>query len=157
MEESLLPLLRVLIFAATQIVGEVDYNVVKLAMDGRKVSFLNYKDFDKDAHPELLYSVRVHLPTASYTIGDYSSSESPPISHRKESFVDPLYEQFNVFAELTRREEDLALLSQPGIGFKRNWARLLSERHLGIVGHELQELQVDQTTARDTAVQSRVT
>jgi DNA phosphorothioation-associated putative methyltransferase len=52
-EESLPALLRVLLFAARQIVGEVDYNIVKISMDGRKVSFLNYKDFDGDAHPEV--------------------------------------------------------------------------------------------------------
>ena len=39
-EESLPALLRVLIFAARQVVGEVDYNIVKFAMDGRKISFL---------------------------------------------------------------------------------------------------------------------
>ena len=42
-EESLPALLRVLLFAARQIVGEVDYNIIKFAMDGRKISFLKYK------------------------------------------------------------------------------------------------------------------
>ena len=117
-EETLPALLRVLIFAARQVVGEVDYSVVKLSMDGRKVSFLNYRDFDDVAHPELLHSVRVHLPSASYTIRDYSSSGNPPILHRKESFVDPLYPNYGIFAELTRQEDDLGLLSRSDVGFK---------------------------------------
>jgi len=136
-EESLPALLRVLIFAARQVVGEVDYNIVKLAMDGRKISFLTYKNFDEEAHPLLLQSVRVHLPTASYAIRDYSSSENPPILHRKESFVDPVYQNCAAFAELTRQEEDRGLLSQPEIGFKREWLRLLAENHLQIVGHQI--------------------
>ena len=44
-------LLRLLAFAARQIVGEVDYNVLKIATDGRSISFLRYDDFDLDAHP----------------------------------------------------------------------------------------------------------
>jgi hypothetical protein len=47
-------LLRLLLFAARQIVGDVDYNITKISIDGRKVSLLNYKDFDGDPHPELL-------------------------------------------------------------------------------------------------------
>jgi DNA phosphorothioation-associated putative methyltransferase len=138
-EESLPAVLRVLTFAARQIVGEVDYNIVKFAMDGRKISFLKYKDFDNEAHPELLHSVRVHLPSASYAIRDYSSSENPPILHRKESFVDPLYQNYSAFARLTRQEEDLGLLSRVDIGFKSEWRRLLSERKLHIAGHEVCE------------------
>ena len=134
-EESLPALLRVLLFAARQIVGEIDYNILKIAMDGRKISFLNYPDFDAEGHPPLLHSVRVHLPSTSYVIRDFSSSENPPILHRKETFVDMLYPNFHTFAELTRQEEELGLLSHPEIGFKQQWQRLLSERQLRIVGH----------------------
>ena len=120
-----------------QIVGEVDYNIIKFAMDGRKISFLKYKDFDEEAHPELLHSVRVHLPSASYAIRDYSSSENPPILHRKEAFVDPLYPDYGAFSELTRQEEDLGFLSRPEIGFRQQWQRLLAEHHLKVVGHTI--------------------
>ncbi len=136
-EESLPALLRVLLFAARQIVGEVDYNIVKVAMDGRKISFLNYKDFDDEAHPPLLYSVRVYLANTSYAIRDYSSSENPPILHRKETLVDPLYPGHGAFSELTLQEEELGLLSQPEIGFRQQWRRLLAENHLQIIGHAI--------------------
>jgi DNA phosphorothioation-associated putative methyltransferase len=136
-EESLPPLLRVLLFAARQIVGEVDYNILKIAMDGRKVSFLKYKDFDADAHPELLHSVRVHLPSTSYTIRDFSSSDNPPILHRKESFVDELYPEYGTFAKLTTQEEELGILSRSDIGFKQQWLAILAEHRLRIVGHSI--------------------
>jgi DNA phosphorothioation-associated putative methyltransferase len=136
-EESLPALLRVLLFAARQIVGEVDYNIVKVAMDGRKISFLKYKDFDDEAHPPLLYSVRVHLSSTSYAIRDYSSSVNPPILHRKETFVDPLYPGYGMFSELTQQEEALGLLSRPEIGFRREWQSLLAEHSLRIVGHAI--------------------
>jgi DNA phosphorothioation-associated putative methyltransferase len=138
-EESLPALLRVLLFATRQVVGEVDYNILKIAMDGRKVSFLKYADFDEEAHPRLLHSLRVHLPTTSYAIRDFSSSANPPILHRKEAFVDMLYPNFTAFAELTRQEEELGLLSQTDIGFKQQWDSLLNERQLRIVGHTVCE------------------
>jgi DNA phosphorothioation-associated putative methyltransferase len=106
-------------------------------MDGRKVSFLNYKDFDDVAHPELFNSVHVYLPSASYTIRDYSSSENPPILHRKESLVDPLYPNYGSFAELTRQEDDFGLLSRSDVGFRSAWLRLLEDRGLQIIGHHL--------------------
>lgn len=136
-EESLPALLQVLLFAARQIVGDVDYNILKFAMDGRKVSFLKYKDFDEEAHPALLHSVRVRLPSASYAIRDYSSSENPPILHRKETFVDPLYPEYGTFAELTRQEDELGLLSQSVIGFRQRWEAVLIERNLLITGHSI--------------------
>lgn len=134
-EGDLPPLLRVLLFVAQQVVGEVDYNIAKIAHDGRKVSFLQYEHFDEVAHPELLHSIRVHLPKASYTIRDYSESGNPPILHRKESFVDPLYQHFSKFAELTRQEDELDLLSRPNIGFRNEWFQLLAERRLRIIDH----------------------
>jgi DNA phosphorothioation-associated putative methyltransferase len=150
-EESLPALLRVLLFAARQIVGEIDYNILKIAMDGRKISFLNYAEFDAEAHPRLLHSVRVHLPSTSYKIRDFSSSENPPILHRKETFVDIVYPNYNAFAELTSQEEILGLLSHPEIGFKQQWQRLLSERQLQIVGHTVLGNDVSEPSCAEEA------
>jgi DNA phosphorothioation-associated putative methyltransferase len=136
-EGDLPALLRVLLLVAREIIGEVDYNIAKIALDGRKVSFLKYDDFDEEAHPALVHSVRVHLPSASYTIRNYSPSENRPILHRKESFVDPLYENYNVFATLTRQEEELGLLSRSDIGFRREWNELLAQRSLRVVDHRI--------------------
>jgi DNA phosphorothioation-associated putative methyltransferase len=136
-EDTLPALLRVLLFAARQVVGEVDYNIIKISMDGRKVSFLNYTNFEENPHPQLLHSVRVHLPTASYAIRDYSESENPPILHRKETFVDALFPEYGTFADLTSQEEALGLLCQPGIGFRQQWLDILGARHLRIIGHAI--------------------
>jgi len=81
----------------------------------------------------------VHLPSATYAIRDYSSSENPPILHRKEAFVDPLYENYTTFAELTSEEEARGLLSRPDIGFKSEWLRVLAEHHLLVVGHQVRD------------------
>jgi DNA phosphorothioation-associated putative methyltransferase len=84
-EDHLPPLLRLILFAARQIVGDVEYDLVKVATDGRKVSFLRYPGFEEVAHPALESSLRVYLPTISFSMRDYAGSETPPILHRKET------------------------------------------------------------------------
>ena len=134
-EDRLGALIRLLVFAAKQIVGEPEYNVLKISMDGRKISFLQYRDFDTEGHPELLFGVRVYLPRAEYTIRDYSNSLNPPILHRKDTLVDPLYPNHAAFRELTEQEAEVGLLSRAEIGNRNGWAALLKENGLRIDGH----------------------
>jgi len=136
-EQQLGALLRLLIFAARQVVGELEHNVIKISTDGRSLSFLEYGDFDQQAHPELRYSVRVYLPRASYTIRDYSGSSNPPILHRKETLVDALHPNYAIFSELTREEEDRGLLSRTDIGMRQAWFALVAENKLTVSGHKL--------------------
>jgi DNA phosphorothioation-associated putative methyltransferase len=138
-EDELPPLLRVLLFAGKEIVGEHPYDLVKFAKDGRAVSFLLYKDFDTDAHPALLRSVKVFLPKATFDIREYSASENPPILHRKETFVLSTYPYFEIFRRLTEQEDTQGLLSSPDIGYRRAWECLLQSRGLKIKGHTLLE------------------
>lgn len=63
-ESQLSPLLRLVVLTARQIVGEITYDLIKIATDGKKFSFLAYKDFDGEPHPELAYSLKV-LPSKS--------------------------------------------------------------------------------------------
>ena len=134
-EEQLGALLRLLLFAARQVVGEVDYNVVKISTDGRAVSFLRYKDFDENPHPELHSSVRIYLPRAEYSLRDYSQSVNPPILHRKENLLDPLYPNYGLFQMLTRQEEEKGLLSRSDIGTKESWIAALAEKGFRIENH----------------------
>jgi DNA phosphorothioation-associated putative methyltransferase len=131
------PLLRLLTFAARQVVGEIEHDLIKVSMHGRSVSFLKYGDFEQTAHPELRYSLRVFLPTATYTIRDYTTTANPPILHRKETFVDGLHSRYAEFAALTAQEEALGLLSRPDIGTRKCWLELLRSRGLRVEGHSI--------------------
>lgn len=145
-EDDLPPLLRVLIFAGKEIIGEVPYDLVKISTDGRAVSFLLYHAFDSDPHPSLLRSVKVYLPKATYSIREYFDSENPPVLHRKENFVLPSYPQFETFRRLTEQEDSLGLLSSPDIGYRRSWNLLLSARGLTVQAHQIvkaDELQIE--------------
>lgn len=136
-EEQMGALLRLIVLAAHQIVGEVDYNVLKIGSDGRTLSLLKYDDFECDAHPALRHSVRVYLPRAEYSIRDYSGSPNPPVLHRKEMLVDSVHPSFSEFCELSEQEEQLGLLSRPDIGTKQGWLAALAERNLAICGHRV--------------------
>jgi len=122
-------------------VGQVNYDVVKIATDGRAVSFLDYEDFDGNPHPPLLRSLRVFLPRASFGIRDYRGSDNPPILHRKDAFVGAHYPLFAKFRQLTEQEEALGLLSQPDIGFSASWQSILDARGLTIVDHQVVSLR----------------
>jgi DNA phosphorothioation-associated putative methyltransferase len=136
-EPNLPPLLRLVVFAARQIVGDVDCDLIKITTDGRKVSFLRYPDFDRVPHPELKYSVKVYLPKAAHSFRDYADSSNPPLLHRKEAFLDELHPDFQRCSELTAQEETLGLLSRSGIGFRKGWRAALVEKQVAESGYEL--------------------
>jgi len=136
-ESFLPPLLRLIVFAARQIVGQVEADLIKVSIDGRKISFLRYADFDQVPHPELAYSLKVYLPKAAHSFRDYSDSANPPLLHRKEAFLDELHPDYQKSAQLTEKEEALGLLGRPDIGFRNSWRAALDEKGIVLKGYEL--------------------
>ena len=98
----------------------------------KSISFLRYRNFDDDPHPQLLCSLKVNTDTYKTSFRDYSKSENPPILHRKETFVTNNYPRYLEFYELTVREEKLGLLNRKDIGYKKNWQKLMSSHQLPI-------------------------
>ena len=145
-EEQLPAVLRLLLFAGRQVVGDVEYNVVKISSDGRAISFLSYEDFEDDPHPALLYSVRVYLPRAEYTIRNYSNSDNPPILHRKELFLDPLHPHYREFRQLSEEEEQLGLLGGTDIGNRAGWLAILAEYGVTIENHRVMRIGDDRAS-----------
>jgi len=136
-EDELPPILRVLLFAAQRIVGTVSYDLVKIALDGKAISFLSYPAFDEAPHPSLAQSLRVYLPRGSYAIREYGPSSNPPILHRKDSLVSTNYHKYPEFRSLSQAEDEAGLLSASNIGRREDWERLLRERGLRLDGHPL--------------------
>lgn len=136
-QDELPALVRLVVYAARCIVGEVECDIIKVRKDGRGVSLLRYEEFDSDAHPRLSYSLRVNLPRARYDIREYRSSPNPPILHRKDSFVAPSYPYYEKFRALTEREEEIGLLGRRDIGHVRQWNELLEECRVRIEDHDV--------------------
>ena len=135
-------LLRVLEGCARTLVGEVEgANVVKLHRNIPQVSYLGYPDFDSNPHPALVGSLLVHLQTCRVSYRDYSTSDNPPILHRKEEFIATDDPDHAMFASLTAHEERCGLYDDPrSIGSLQSWRETLARLDLRIVGHVLESL-----------------
>jgi hypothetical protein len=75
----------------------------------------------------------------------WASSKSPPILHRKETFLSPSHPRYDEYAELTRQEAELGLLSRHTIGTRRKWEELLAQEGVAIDGHEVRTASVPLT------------
>lgn len=136
-EGELPALVRLVVFAAKNIVGSVEYDVLKVRTSGRAVSFLTYENFDQDPHPRLSRSIVAYLPKADYSTRRYDQSSNRPILHRKDALVGPSYPLYDRFRKLTEQEETMGILGLPNIGFEDQWRQVLLARKARIIGHEL--------------------
>jgi DNA phosphorothioation-associated putative methyltransferase len=105
------------------------WNLVKFYKLDFKLAFLNYPTFEDEAYPALHHSYTVDLQKLSVRKADYSSSENPPILHRKETFVLDIHPLQSLFKEFTAEGEQLGLYENTrNIGFKKNWLRLIAQK-----------------------------
>jgi DNA phosphorothioation-associated putative methyltransferase len=135
---SLPPLLQVYEGCARFVAGQVEgANILKLAWDAPKVSYLAYPAFDTDPHPPLVAAAVVRLNELSVELRDYGGRANPPILHRKDAFVPEGYPGREKFARLTRQEEKWGLLSSPRIGTRDGWNDALAAAGKALRGHRL--------------------
>jgi DNA phosphorothioation-associated putative methyltransferase len=137
--ELLDPLLRIYEGAARALLGNIEpVTLVKLSRIERRVSYLWYPTFEKEAHPELSTSLRVDLRNFDVKWRDFRSHRNPPILHRKEAFVPEIHASRRRFANLTRQEEKFGLLADSShIGTKEGWAAVLNLSNVAIKGHRV--------------------
>jgi len=140
--DTLPALLRAYEGCARNLAGEVpDANLVKLSRTEAKVSYLSYPTFDRDAHPALYRAVVVYPGALRIHYRDYSTSENPPILHRKEEFVGATYPGRDRFAKLTAQEERAGLLGTSNdIGLRLAWNEVMAARGFAIRGHRLERV-----------------
>jgi DNA phosphorothioation-associated putative methyltransferase len=112
--------------------------LVKFSFNKPQIVYLFYPDFDAEAHPALQSSIQVNFKTLEASQRDYSTTDNPPVLHRKETFVASDYPHYDTFAWLTKQEEVLGLLEDSrGIGFRNAWEQRLRDRTLVIHDHFL--------------------
>ena len=132
--------LRVYEGCARWLVGKVDgANIIKLATDKSKVSYLEYPDFDRSPHPVLRRTTFVRIGALDIDERDYSASGNPPILHRKELFVGDDYLWREKFHRLTKQEERFGLLDADlrSIGNLLGWQQRLDQRGVTLQGHRV--------------------
>lgn len=137
---ELAPPLRVYEGCARWLVGDVeDANLIKLATDKPKVSYLAYPTFDADPHPALAQATYVRIRDLAVDVRNYRESTNPPILHRKEQFVPASYADREKFARLTQQEERFGLFDGEvaTIGTREGWRERLRERGVQLRGHRV--------------------
>jgi DNA phosphorothioation-associated putative methyltransferase len=136
----LAPILRVYEGCARWLVGEVDdANIIKLATDKPKVSYLSYPHFDKAPHPALRETIFVRLRNLDVDWRNYENSANYPILHRKEEFVADDYPLKERFSRLTKQEERFGLYDTDlrQIGYLDGWVERLRECGVALKGHRV--------------------
>lgn len=144
--------LRVLDGCAQELLGSVsEGSIVKFDAEKPRVVYLEYPDFDSDAHPQLRGAYSVNLRTLRAQHADYSKRQNPPILHRKEHFVSESYSGREAFAKLTQKEIEIGLFKDPSlIGLRNGWQTILEAAGVMIVGHEVKKIRIDAQAQKDS-------
>ena len=137
--ENLDPTLQKLEQLARKVTAQVEKaTIIKFSFNKPQIVYLFYPDFDTEAHPALQSSIQVNLNSLKASERDYSTTDNPPVLHRKETFIATDHPLYPTFAWLTKQEEVLGLLDDSrGIGFRNAWEQRLQERKLVIHDHYL--------------------
>lgn len=137
--DTLPAVLRLYEGCARRYLGGVEgATLIKLKLDGTKVSYLAYPDFDKNPHPALAWSLKIDLQGFRVRLNDFSARENPPVLHRKETFVAGDYPRRETFARLTRQEEKWGLLDDARrIGTRAGWEAALENHGAALRGHRI--------------------
>ena len=114
------------------------YNVIKINIEKKKVSFLNYKNFYDATFPELQESCSIDLQASKIDRRIYRYRRNPPILHRKELLIDQSHPRYDEYAYLTRQLESRDLFRNPKeIGKKLYWEKRLASSGHTIVNYKL--------------------
>lgn len=115
-----------------------NWDIIKLAHEGRSVSWLGYPEFDQDAHPRLAWSYNVDMRSLEGSYRSYIDGDNRPLLHRKHEFLAADDPHAAKYRRLTDREVRAGLYAQPHlIGNERGWESALQAAGVLLVGHRL--------------------
>lgn len=124
--------------ARSHLQRQIAPTLVKFSTSQPKISYLFYPDFESDPHPSLQHSIQVDLITGQVRDRDYRESHNPPVLHRKETFLTPEHSRYEEFAELTRQQDALGLLTNSrDIGTRSGWQQRLQSHRIELHSHYL--------------------
>lgn len=130
-----------LVRVRAKLVGDADFNVIKINGQGNQFSFLYYHEFFDHPFPALQSSAVVNLASGRVKRINYDPSQNPPILHRKELLLPHDHPQIPMFAALTRQLEAAGLFRDARrIGFLREWQERLRSAGYEVRDHQLVSL-----------------
>ena len=115
----------------------VNFNVIKINLKSKKISLLEYQNFETDPFPSLITSYTLDNTINEVQKRSYGKSLNPPILHRKELLVSKQHPKRHEWETLTKVAESLGLFEQQAsIGFKLNWEKAIYRNGYKLVGSE---------------------
>ncbi len=105
-----------------------NWNIVKINLRKKRVSFLVYPSFDIEAHPELEMSISINLSVSPPSVRETKGRGF--ILHRKELFVNTDYNHYSLFAEFTKNEEKLGLLDSKALFKGEKLGTIMGRKHI---------------------------
>jgi DNA phosphorothioation-associated putative methyltransferase len=115
-----------------------EWSVLKLHHDQRRVTWLNYPQFDSDPHPKIRDSYGVDLKTLDASFRSYEDVPNKPLLHRKHEFLAPDDPEASKYRRLTDAELRAGLYERPHlIGTENGWAQELDRCGVRLRGHRL--------------------
>jgi DNA phosphorothioation-associated putative methyltransferase len=117
---------------------EDSWNIIKVNLRRKRISFLEYLNFDDNPFPILNRAWIFEAEGRCLSTRSYSLSINPPILHRKELLVGSNHPRREEWVRITSSAEALGLFAcgRP-IGFKLNWQKLIEEKGYRIAGDQL--------------------
>ena len=110
-------------------IPDESWNIIKFYKRDFKITFLNYPGFEEESYPALHSSYTIDILKNKVRKADYSTSDNPPILHRKETLITENYPLYKAFKEITLEGEKIGLYKNSrNIGFQKSWNRLISNR-----------------------------
>lgn len=102
--DDLSPLLRVYVYSALQLYGELDdIQLVKIHITSGKVTLLGYEGFDDTPLPQLKERVKIKMAEQDVDFFDYVIEEKRPLLLNKADYIDDTFEDYKKQSKFTKK------------------------------------------------------
>ena len=102
--DELSPLLRIYVYSALQLYGELDdIQLVKIHITSGKVTLLGYEGFDDSPLPQLKERVKIKMADQDVDFFDYIREEKRPVLLNKIEYIDESFHYFRKQKNFNKR------------------------------------------------------
>jgi DNA phosphorothioation-associated putative methyltransferase len=102
--DELSPLLRVYVYSALQLYGELDdIQLIKIHITSGKVTLLGYEGFDDSPLPQLKERVKIKMAEQDVDFFDYVNESNRPVLLNKIDYIDESFEDYNLQRSFSRK------------------------------------------------------
>lgn len=102
--DELSPLLRVYVYSALQLYGEIDdIQLIKIHITSGKVTLLGYEGFDDSPLPQLKERVKIKMAEQDVDFFDYINEDRRPLLLNKIDYIDESFKDYKIQKAFNKR------------------------------------------------------